>query len=203
MKHVMVDCETLGLRRSSVIVSIGAVVFDPYSQAPLGETFHEGIDIHSAVRHKMTMDASTVLWWLEQSNDARQRLVKKVRSGSSLSTVLGAFAGMLCRAGPVEAVKLWSCGSRDIEWLESAYEAVDAKAPWGYRVGDYRTIRDEFGTPGDEPEAGVSHDALSDAIWQAKYLQNVFVRLKLQEKDAEEIRRIRDGFRTSCLVSRG
>lgn len=178
MKHIMIDCETFGLRPSCAIVSLGAVVFDPYIKSKLGATFHEGIDLKSSMNHGLNIDADTMLWWLAQPQLSREALIVKIKSASSLSTVLNAFTGFVGSAGGKEA-KLWSCGSRDFEWLESAYTAVKQPVPWGYRTGDYRTIRDEFCLPEDYAPPGVSHDALSDAVFQAKTLQNIFARIKL------------------------
>lgn len=178
MKHVMFDCESFGLRMSSAITTLGACEFDPHTVGAIGATFHEAIDLKSALGHGLTVDAGTILWWLEQSDAARIALVAKLKAASSLSTVLGAFTNYLRGVGPIHEVKLWSCGWKDFAWLESAYDSIKTPAPWGYRVGDYRTLRDEFMLPGDEPPATVSHDALADAIWQAKLLQNIFARLR-------------------------
>lgn len=178
MSHVMVDIESLGIKPGSVICTIGAVEFDPYSLSPLGAEFHEAIELQSSIHRGLTMDAGTVLWWLQQSDDARAALVEKLRGGSCLSTVLGALAIFLSPLDPKEQVTCWSCGSFDFELLAAAYAAVGLKAPWHYRVRDFRTLRDEFGSPEDMPPPGVSHDALSDAKWQAQYLQNMFARLR-------------------------
>lgn len=178
MKHIMLDCETFGVRATSAITTLGAVVFNPLERESFGEEFHEAIDLQSAMSHGLTVDANTILWWLEQSEAARTSLVSKLKAASSLGTVLGAFTGFLRRAGPKDQVKLWSCGWTDIAWLQSAYEAIKTPVPWQYRVGCFRTIRDEFMQPGDAPPATVSHDALADAIWQARLLQNIYARLR-------------------------
>lgn len=178
MKHVMIDCETFGLKPTSAITTIGAVEFDPYDPGSIGLPFHEAISLYSAMEHGLTVDASTILWWLKQPEESQFALVQKIETGRNLSTVLIEFTQYLGRIGLKQDVKLWSCGSRDFEWLENAYTAVKWPVPWGYRTGDYRTIRDEFMQPGDEPPVTLSHDAFADAMWQARLLQNIFARLR-------------------------
>lgn len=185
MKHVMIDCESFGLKHTSAIATLGACEFDPHAIGSIGATFHEAIDLKSSLNHGLTVDAGTILWWLEQSEAARSALVSKLRAASSLSTVLTAFKNYLGSIAHPMQIKLWSCGWKDFAWLEAAYDSVKTPVPWGYRVGDYRTIRDEFMLPGDEPPATVSHDALADAIWQARLLQNILARLRQQKQDAE------------------
>ena len=177
MNHVMIDLETFGTRTNSVIVSIGAVQFDPYSQAR-GETFHEAIDVKSAVGHGMKIDPSTVLWWLEQSDDARAKLVNKVKSASSLATALGAFRSFLQR---IPDVRVWGNGADfDLALLQQAYESIGQEKPWKYNASRcYRTLRSEFGIEEDYVAPLVAHDALEDAIAQARTAQNTFARLRI------------------------
>jgi DNA polymerase III epsilon subunit-like protein len=69
MQNVMVDLETFGNNSHSVIVSIGAVVFDKNGTY---ETFYRLIDAESCVRVGLKMDVSTVQWWIMQ--DARHEM---------------------------------------------------------------------------------------------------------------------------------
>lgn len=193
MLHVMLDCESFGLRNTSAICTIGAVQFDPYTVSPLGLEFHESIDLQSSISHGLTMDPSTVLWWLGQRTQAQQSLLDKLNAASSLSTVLNALTSWLRVVGEKSQVTPWSCGSRDFEWLEASYAAVKTPVPWHYRVRDYRTIREEFGTPGDQPPDDQSHNALADAKWQAKYLQNVFARLRTQADQSNRWTQLQQG----------
>lgn len=176
LKHIMIDCESFGLKQNSIITTIGAVEFDPYSDR-LGATFHQAIDPVDAQRSGLTIDAGTVLWWLAQKRVAQDLLVHKLTDAMSLNAVLYMFNAYVTRIGSKKEIKVWTCGHMDLCWLQSAHEAVGRGVPYNYRVGDYRTIRDEFGLPSDEPEVGTAHDALSDAIYQARFLQNIYARL--------------------------
>jgi hypothetical protein len=182
MNHVMIDLETFGTRSQSVIVSIGAVQFDPYSRL-MGYTFHDAIDLKSAVAHGLKIDPSTVLWWLEQSEMAQHALVKKVRAASSLASTLSGFRSFLQGvAASVEAKDcfVWGNGADfDLALLQQAYEAIGQEKPWKYNASRcYRTLLAEFGRPEDRVMPELAHDALSDAVAQAKTAQNIFARLR-------------------------
>jgi len=173
MKHIMVDCETLGLMNDALILSIGAVEFDPYSTR-ISDLLHEAINTSSSRDAGLQISGDTVLWWLSQEPAAQAALVKKLKTADTLGGVLRRFTVFVVGYGDV---KLWSCGARDLTWLESAYAALGQPVPWGYRTGDYRTIRDEFALPEDKPPHAGEHDALADALYQAKHLQNIYKRL--------------------------
>jgi len=182
MNHVMIDLETFGTRSQSVIVSIGAVQFDPHSDQ-MGETFHDAIDLKSAIGHGLKMDPSTVLWWLEQTDAARWALVTKVKGASSLASSLDWFRSFL--QGVATSVEskdyfVWGNGADfDLALLQQAYEALGQEKPWKYNASRcYRTLLAEFGRPEDRVAAELAHDALSDAIAQAKTAQNIFARLR-------------------------
>ena len=75
MTHAMIDLETMGKSALAPIASIGAVLFDPHGDW-IGDSFHIHVDLNSCVgRWGMQMDPETVLWWLEQSEAARQALI--------------------------------------------------------------------------------------------------------------------------------
>lgn len=183
MNHVMIDLETFGTRSNSVIVSIGAVAFDPCSAA-IGDRFHHAIDVRTATNRGLKIDSSTVLWWVEQSAEARSALVDKVKRASSLEWVLSQFSSFLLRvAGSQYQVKdalVWGNGADfDLALLQQAYEAIGQEKPWKYNASRcYRTMRSEFGIEADYVKPALAHDALEDAIAQAKTLQNIFARLR-------------------------
>ena len=58
--NVMVDLETLGNGSESVIISIGAVEFDPET-GELGREFYKVVDAQSCVDAGLKIDASTVM----------------------------------------------------------------------------------------------------------------------------------------------
>ncbi len=89
MIHCMVDIETLGTGRDAAILSIGAVLFkpelgwvaDPAFDA--GGQFYVVVDLeHSA--SPGTIDAATVGWWMQQSQEARDSIFSEAARGGAL-----------------------------------------------------------------------------------------------------------------------
>lgn len=160
MRDLMIDIETLGTAPGSVILSIGAVAFDAET-GEFGEEFYAAIDPQSAVASGLTIDVSTVLWWMEQSEEAR----KAAFSGERLlGWALGEFGDYVRR---VEASRVWAKPpSFDLVLLESAFRACRTPIPWHYKTPrDCRTLFDLTGAV--QPDVGTAHNALDDAKSQA------------------------------------
>jgi hypothetical protein len=154
--RVMVDIETLGLDPGAAILSIGAVRFDTDG---LGATFERNIDLESCQEAGLTIDASTLEWWLQQDADAQHVLT----GGESLADALEAFAEFYAFADEIWA----NSPAFDCEHLAAAYDAVDKTVPWEYyEQRDVRTITNLPVAPDIEQE-GTEHDALDDAKYQA------------------------------------
>lgn len=161
MNHLMIDIETLGTAPGSVVLSIGAVVFDAESDS-LGAEFYANIDPVDCQKHGLTIDAATVLWWFDQTEDARAHL-RPMRL--PLAHVLGGLAAFL-RDHQVKRV--WGHGATfDPVLLDAAYRACGLKTPWSpYDVRDTRTLYELAGIKPDR-SAGIHHTALDDAKAQA------------------------------------
>lgn len=160
MRDLMIDIETLGTAPGSVILSIGATAFDAET-GEFGEYFYAAIDPQSAVASGLTLDVSTVKWWMEQSAEARADAF----SGTRLfGLVLGEFGDYVRR---VDASRVWAKPpSFDVVLLESAFRACSILIPWSYRTPrDCRTLFDITGAV--QPEVGTAHNALDDAKSQA------------------------------------
>lgn len=157
MKNVMVDLETLGNGSNAVIISIGAAVFDNYS---VGDTFYVNVDPQSCVDAGLKMDVSTVMWWMQQTEQARAVFKK---DNSPLEVALGEFSAWY----PAGAA-LWGNGATfDNVILSNAYRAVGVKQPWDFwNDRCYRTLKSMY--PHIKLErSGVAHNALDDAKSQA------------------------------------
>lgn len=61
---IVIDIETLSLRNTAAILSIGAAAITE-SAEPAG-LFYERIDIDSCLDKGMTIDADTLAWWFKQ-----------------------------------------------------------------------------------------------------------------------------------------
>jgi hypothetical protein len=170
----MVDLETFGSTPGSVVVSIGAVGFDPVG-GQLGEGFYALIDPASCAAAGLTLDPATVSWWLRQSDAARSALTGG--GDVSLRCALEAFAGWWRRHG---FTCFWGHGANfDEPLLGAAYRACGLRTPWKYSASRCtRTLFDLAGVQPDRAE-GVHHNALDDARAQAIAAMAAFHKLGL------------------------
>jgi DNA polymerase III epsilon subunit-like protein len=175
MQDIMIDLETLGTRPGSIITSIGAVAMD-LENGIIGDrdssfVFHRRIDPISSQGYGLTMDADTVVWWSQQSDEARQELQGK----EFLGDVLYDFSKWLHSVtGGYSETRIWGNGATfDNVLLRAAYAKVGGSAPWPH-TGDrcYRTMKAL--TRGVElKRTGTHHNALDDAISQAEHLVRI------------------------------
>ena len=194
MNHIMVDIETLDTQQSAVVLSIGAVVFDPHSKA-LGETFYVEFtdDLELQQSKGRTISADTVRWWMMQSDAAKVVFAKrdendltiksKINVASRLSTEdgLGEFSYFVARNGG-KKVELWGNGADfDNVIIGSLFDTFGLVKPWLYGKNRcYRTMKRMFGENVPLVHQGVPHNGLDDAITQAVHLQEIFACMKSQ-----------------------
>lgn len=169
----MVDIETAGLPPTGALLSIGAVFFDLRSGA-IGPRYEATIHLGSAVADGGTIDASTFLWWLGQSEKARN----SVRfGGRHLHTVLDEFAEWIAKTCRPEDVRVWgNSPSFDMVILGGAYKRAGKKVPWHWtKERDFRTVRAMY--PQIEydvkEEGDDAHSAVEDALFQIRHLMKI------------------------------
>lgn len=176
--QTMVDLETFSSDHDAVITSIGAYCFDTLYPR-VGERFYCVVDAQSCVDVGLKMSVSTVLWWLQQEQAARDALTKPVNPARPLSAALLAFSEWYTCHG--KGTKVWGNGATfDNVVLDSAYKATGLQRPWSYRDDAcYRTLKNMFPEVPLPPSEGTKHNALDDAIWQAQHLAMIYRHLKL------------------------
>jgi hypothetical protein len=170
MNHLMIDLETLGTSPGAPVLSIGACYFDPVT-GEIGDKFHQRIDAADALRYAR-MSGDTFKWWLRQSDDARRKVVQNAGSAREAFEGFDAF----CRKHGTRNLRPWGNGaSFDITILDVSYQRImDREAPWAFwNVRDVRTIKELGEAAGhhwSEKLEGTAHDALDDAVFQARYV---------------------------------
>jgi hypothetical protein len=187
MKDISFDLETLGTHPEAMILSIGAVKFDR-DTGETGEYFSRVIDIE-APGGGGVIDASTVVWWMNKSQAARDVVfsdnpeLKAQRT--PLRVALAEFAEFLgfdetLEDGKFPDVTLWQRGDKDAQWLTSAYNGMQLRVPFAWwSVRDQRTVCDLLKPfmPKRKDDA-TAHDSLSDAYYQAECLVAAFARMR-------------------------
>ena len=162
MKDVMVDIETLGTTKNSVIVQIGACYFDRKT-GEIGKTFSINIEADSSFRHGFEATGSTIYWWLQQEKEARESLltdrVDVVEAIKSLNDFLK------------KAKKVWSHATFDFVILMNHFEVLNIKPEFHYRSArDLRTLVDLANwNHWDYERVGTHHNGLDDCIYQVRY----------------------------------
>lgn len=163
MTAVMLDLETMGNGPNAAIIAIGACEFGP---AGIGRTFYEIVSLESSVLCGGVIDASTVLWWMKQSDAARSAFE---RPGVTLPLALSRFTAWIAPDSEV-----WGNGAAfDNVILASAYRRLNVEPPWKFwNDCCYRTVKKRSAVP-QPARQGVAHNALDDAIHQARHLMAI------------------------------
>lgn len=186
----MIDIETLGTEKDALILSVGAVLFDPF--APAGTflaDWHEPIALEDQSGRRASVE--TVMWWLGQSDAGRAMTqLRKDRVPVSLSELAneltlfaqGKLNAYFLRTLNLETGRFWAnAPTFDLTILRDAFTTRGIKCPFSYREERcFRTLYQEFGNLvlDDEVEVdGTKHDALYDAKRQAAKVQQIYAAL--------------------------
>lgn len=169
MNDVMIDLETLGKGSDAHILQIGACYFDRLT-GKIGETYNHIIDASSMEDSGARMDASTVMWWLGQSEDARLNILNasKIKIDVALSELNFFMA---------EAKQIWSHATFDFPILMDTYQRLKIRPNFDYRMArDIRTLEDLAGKENIicRERSSTHHDALADCIYQVLYCSQSF-----------------------------
>jgi len=171
----MVDLETMAVSPNAVVLSLGAVHFNPYGNG-YGDKLYFRINIDDQDALGREVDPNTITWWSQQdpvvmeeafSPDNRISLVDAIDQFHKFAWGCDAF---------------WAHGSIfDIVIIENIYKQLGKPVPWQYwQIRDTRTLFD-LGVDPDMPKSG-KHDALQDAIRQSVGVQTVYAKLKIRQR---------------------
>lgn len=169
MKHVMLDLKTMGNHHNSVIVSIGAVRFEP-TTGEKGESSYRKIDFASCLKLGLEVNADTIEWWMQQNEVARMKVAKV--KGTHISEVLVSFAKFIGKDDYI-----WGNSARfDIGILQNAYNKAEIDIPWDFKKElDVRTamfFRQEI--KAKVSWNGPAHDPIVDCNNQIDYVSKAY-----------------------------
>ena len=172
MKSLMVDLETMATTPSSVVLTLGAVHFDPYGNG-VDEKLYLKLDTDEQSVLKRDIDPGTIEWWSRQEATIMEEAFS-LDNRVSVSDAMEQF-----RQFAKGCKTFWSHGSIfDIMILENLLIQLGKPIPWQFwQIRDTRTLFDLGHTP-DMPKTA-KHHALEDAINQAIGVQNVYKKLKI------------------------
>ncbi len=200
--ELMVDVETLGVHPGAPVITIGAVLFDPYSSDSSEELVRRSttikIDLEEAIKYSTGVDGGTLKWWFQQDPEAIAALTgpEAVHMKTALQDLekycndRGSYTNDKFFDGISslpKACRYWAKDPDfDMRLMQHFYEHPDisgVKCPWTfYLCRSVRTVQDLAwpGGPSDRPTwevPGVAHDAGWDAVTQAMTVQAAFRRL--------------------------
>lgn len=172
---IMIDLETLDTSPFCVILTIGAVRFDPkgtgvVEKLELRPTIEEQTDIH-----KRFINEDTLRWWSTQSEEAREEALGD-RDRISFSECMDTLYRFCWNRRAV-----WSNGAAfDIVVCETAWTQLGMRIPWPfYTVRDTRTLYEIAGVKLKDGGHTTSHKAVEDAERQAIVVQQAYKKLNL------------------------
>ncbi len=157
--HAMIDWETLDTKPSAVVLTLGAVKFNPY-RGIVGSKFYRRWTLASTQRLGLTMSPDTLSWWMTQSDAARREAFEgKDDLRQSIHEFGGWYVG--CRG-------IWGHGSVfDIAIMDNVHRALGIVIPYRYdEIFDTRTsyLMSEVKV---DRATGTHHVAVDDAVQQA------------------------------------
>ena len=173
MMDVMVDMETLSTSLDTVILTLGAVKFDPFSLEEPSDPIYIRFDLEDQEKLGRTIDESTLEWWGRQGADVLEEAFSD-EDRVSLTEGIDDFHKWYWSSN-----NIWSNGSIfDVMILENVYAQLRKPIPWHYyQVRDVRTIFNLGIDPGMNKDS--LHHALADAYEQATAVQRIFAELGL------------------------
>lgn len=182
MNNAMLDLETMGTKNNAPIVAIGAVFFNP-TTGEIGQQFYTAVTLSSELSAGAVPDGDTITWWLMQSSEARAAIASD--EAMPISHALNALTSFVARhCDNPKYLKVWGNGAAfDNVILRSAYERCGLQPCWNwFNDLDVRTVVNlgrqiGFDPKRELPFEGDRHNALADAIHQAKYVSAIHQRL--------------------------
>ena len=178
----MVDLETLGLRPTSVVLSVGLVSFNETS---ILDKLHVRLAVDQQIEAGRTIDGSTLDWWMIQEEAARRHLF----SGAAAQRRLLVEDGLQMIWSFMQgADEVWGNGAAfDNVLLRDLFRHMKGIVPWGYKADRcYRTVKAMNTHVPMQPFRGTEHDALDDAINQTIHLQSILWGQAGDDQRAEE-----------------
>lgn len=158
----MLDLETFGTNENKCVCQIGACYFDNRT-GEIGRELKINVNAASHIRKGAKIDADTVYWWLQQSDEARKSLLEnKVDVTLAFNELNGFIAN---------AKRVWSHATFDFVTLMETFKMLDIKPSISYKAGlDIRTLVYLAGLKVVRiNREGIHHDALADCRHQVKY----------------------------------
>ena len=171
--HGMIDLETLDVFPTATVLSLGAVKFDPTTDAEPHSELYFKISIDDQDRLGRTVSDSTLEWWSKQDPKIMEEAFDQ-SNPNEVMTVEQALDSL--NRWVVGVDEIWGQGyGFDITILENMYRSIGKPIPWQFwQISDARTITKRMPKDPRKDMQTDLHNALADAYFQAKSVQIIF-----------------------------
>lgn len=184
---LMVDIESLDVGPRSVVTQVALYGLDEDEDEVIDDFVYSFLPIQPQLDliQPRTISASTLWWWMQQSDEARAMFERNVLEDFETLPVMmrhltREFQRMTSKYASYE---LWARGPQfDVVNLDSLYADCGMRAPWKYdSVRDLRTLMKMAGLSSEEvdkPHGFIAHQAGWDAKFQLRCYREAKKRLR-------------------------
>lgn len=176
----MLDIETMGMPPGGALVGLGFCFFDLKTET-IGPKFYRAVNLATSVRAGMTMDPSTVMFWMGQPESARRAIMWQT---TALDETLREFNEFLHQHSRPRDLRIYgNAPTFDLTIMRTAYKLTGIECPWHYtNERDFRTLRAMYPSVVYDPseKGDGAHQADQDAEFQVRHI----FRIKNRNKKA-------------------
>lgn len=166
MNNLMLDIETLGTDEDAIVISIGAVFFNPRT-GELGGEFYHKLSFQDQIDLGRRPTQGAIEFWLNQSKEAQAVFSEE---GLGTEQALKKFREFVLENSEEGKCKPWGNGpSFDITIMETLFKDFRVEFPWRFwNVRCLRTFKEYIYKGTDLEREGIYHHALDDCKHQIK-----------------------------------
>lgn len=175
--HAMIDLETLDTTPNGVVITIGAVKFDPFNKAMLPHSdFYHRLDANEQMSVGRTVSSDTLDWWAKQD----EKIIEEALGDHDRTEIVPMLRAL--KKWYVGCDAVWAQGTTfDIVMIEQLCRQFNQPIPWSFwTVKDSRTLFDLLPTDPRKQFKFDAHNALEDARTQAQCVQIAYKDLKVR-----------------------
>lgn len=179
LKHVMIDCETLGLTPGSIVRTVSLVEFEP-TTGKTGRQQTWTINLQDSIKAGFRIEAGSLKWWMMKSEEARKAFVATPEEETSLVSFVGEFVEWFRQYNG--KVVLWNLQVDFDTALISPYLAYyymyimrndSYELPWNRKLRvDVRPFMEIYRT--QHAEIKTPHTSIDDCMLQIKAVAQLF-----------------------------
>ena len=170
--HLMIDLETLATTPNAAILTIGACKFDP-TATDVHSTYYERIVLETQEDYGRVINEDTLAWWSQQDKQIQEDAFGEGTDRIDLRDAMK----KLYTFG-LGTTNVWSHGAIfDVVIIEDICRSLQQAVTWKFwEVRDTRTL---FDLADVSVRIEGKHNALTDAVAQAKAVQQSYAKLKV------------------------